>query len=78
MFQPAAIATVYERTGGIPRLVNQLCEFALVYAFAEARKDIDADLISQIVRDRDGARLMSSAAIESNIAPLSLADRGVS
>jgi general secretion pathway protein A len=79
LFQPDAIEYVYARTHGIPRLVNQLCDFALVYAFAEARKDVDADLISQVVRDRDGATLMpGNAGIESNIAPLSLANRGVS
>jgi len=79
LFRPDAIEYVYARTHGIPRLMNQLCDFALVYAFAEARKDIDANLISQVVRDRDGAKLMpGTAAIEANIAPLSLSDRGAS
>jgi hypothetical protein len=32
--------------------LNQLCDIALVYAFAERRTTIDADLISQVVRDR--------------------------
>lgn len=58
LFLPDAIDYVYARTQGIPRLVNQLCDFALVYAFAEARKDIDADLISQVFHDRANARLM--------------------
>lgn len=79
LFLPDAIEYVYARTHGIPRLVNQLCDFALVYAFAEARKDVDADLVSQVVRDREGATIMpGNVGIESNIAPLSLADRSLS
>lgn len=58
LFLPEAIDCVYESTNGIPRLLNQLCDFALVYAFPEGRKSIDADLVSQVVRERDVARLM--------------------
>ncbi len=79
LFRQDALEYVYARTRGIPRLVNQLCDFALVYAFAEGRMDIDADLVAQVVGDREGAKLMAGhAGIESNIPPLSLADRGVS
>jgi general secretion pathway protein A len=53
LFSPDAIEFVYVRTNGIPRLLNQLCDFALVYAFAEGRTSIDADLISQVDRDRN-------------------------
>jgi general secretion pathway protein A len=53
LIQPDAIELVHARTNGIPRLVNQLCDFALVYAFAEGRKDIDADLVSQVLRERE-------------------------
>jgi general secretion pathway protein A len=73
-FLPEALEFVYARTNGIPRLVNQLCDFALVYAFAEGRKRIDANLISQVVRDRNFAQLMPSAAADSSIAPMDLAD----
>ncbi len=52
LFLPDAIEFVHARTGGVPRLMNQLCDFALVYAFADGRTTIDADLISQVLRDR--------------------------
>jgi general secretion pathway protein A len=78
MFLPEAIEFAYARTDGIPRLLNQLCDFALVYAFAERRQTIDADLISQVARDRNGARLMPAMAnTESNVATLERADRGL-
>jgi general secretion pathway protein A len=78
LFQAAAIEYVYARTGGIPRLLNQLCDFALVYAFAEGRQSVDAELIAQVVSDRSSVRLMPAMAnTDSNIAPLGLADSGL-
>jgi len=78
LFSADALEFVHARTRGIPRLINQLCDFALVYAFAEGRQSINADLIAQVVRERNGARLMSTSSIsESNIVPVGLADRGM-
>lgn len=57
LFLPEAIEFVYARTNGIPRLLNQLCDLSLVYAFAERKQRIDADLIAQVVRDRGSAQL---------------------
>jgi type II secretory pathway predicted ATPase ExeA len=77
LFQPEAIDMVYARTNGVPRLLNQLCDFTLVYAFAEGRSSIDADLISQVVRDRNNAQTMPViAAADPHIASLRL-DSGV-
>jgi type II secretory pathway predicted ATPase ExeA len=77
LFRPEAIEFVYARTGGIPRLVNQLCDFALVYAFAEGRTSIDVDLIAQVVRERNSAQMLPSPeSTDSNIA-LGLADSGL-
>jgi type II secretory pathway predicted ATPase ExeA len=58
LFLPEAVEFMYARTHGVPRLVNQLCDFALVYAYAEGRKSIDADLIAQVVRDRGNGQSM--------------------
>src|ERR1700738_2788923 len=74
LFLPEAIEFVYVRTGGIPRLLNQLCDFALVYAFAEGRPCIDVDLIAQVVRERNDAQLASP---ESSDSGLGLADSGL-
>jgi general secretion pathway protein A len=56
MFLPEAIEFMHARTNGVPRLLNQLGDFALVYAFADGRTTIDADLIAQVVRDRSGGQ----------------------
>jgi len=52
ILEPDAIEFVHARTGGIPRLINSLCDTALVYGFAEQRRRIDAELMAQVVRDR--------------------------
>jgi type II secretory pathway predicted ATPase ExeA len=56
LFLPEAIEFMHARTNGVPRLLNQLGDFALVYAFADGRTTIDADLIAQVVRDRSGGQ----------------------
>jgi len=67
LFLPEAVEFVHARTGGVPRLVNQLCDFALVYAFADGRTTIDADLVAQVVRDRkSGHALPTFPAAESD------------
>jgi type II secretory pathway predicted ATPase ExeA len=75
LFLPEAIEFVYARTGGIPRLLNQLCDFALVYAFAEGRLSVDVDLIAQVVRERNNAQLLPSPG--STDSALGLADSGL-
>jgi general secretion pathway protein A len=73
-FLPEAIEFIHARTGGIPRLLNQLCDFALVYAFAEGRRSLDADLIAQVVRERQGMQLMPAAAVADPTLALGAAD----
>ena len=74
LFLPEAIEFVYARTGGIPRLLNQLCDFALVYAFAEGRLSIDTDLLAQVVRERNNVHLLPSPG--SSDPAVDLADSG--
>ena len=52
LFEAEAIAFVHARTGGIPRLINQLCDLALVYGFAEQKNTIDLSLVQHVLQDR--------------------------
>jgi type II secretory pathway predicted ATPase ExeA len=52
IFQPRAIELIHEHSGGIPRLINQLCDLALVYAFAEQCRRVTADIVEAVLRDR--------------------------
>ena len=78
LFSADAIEFVHARTKGIPRLVNQLCDFGLLYAFADGRKTIDADLIAQVLRDRgNGVALPAmSSAMELRMAPVGIPNNG--
>jgi general secretion pathway protein A len=57
LFTTEAVAHVHDVAGGVPRLINILCDTALVYGFAEQRRHIDVALIQQVLRDRAGGVL---------------------
>jgi type II secretory pathway predicted ATPase ExeA len=65
LFLPEAIEFMHAHTHGVPRLLNQLGDFALVYAFADGRTTIDAELISQVLRDRMGSNALPTFAVDS-------------
>lgn len=52
VFTPAACARIYTYSGGTPRLINLLCETALVYGFADQKKEIGVELIDEMVQER--------------------------
>jgi len=52
IFTPAACECVHLASRGIPRLVNQICDYALVYAFTDGLDVVDASVIEQVVTDR--------------------------
>lgn len=58
LFSPHAIELLHECTGGVPRLVNIVCDTALVYGFSEQRAHIEPDLIEQVIRDRVAGGLL--------------------
>jgi type II secretory pathway predicted ATPase ExeA len=49
-----AIALAHQVTGGVPRLINQLCDTALVYGYAEQQPGVDAGLMTQVISGRRG------------------------
>ncbi len=52
LFEATACVAVHYYTKGTPRLINVLCDTALVCGFAEQKEFIDADLIHDVVRDK--------------------------
>lgn len=52
IFHKNALRLIYWNSGGIPRVINTLCELALVYGFADQKKKIDAVMVADIARDR--------------------------
>ena len=51
IFGIKASALVHQATGGVPRLVNQLCDLAMVYAFTANRKRVTVRILQQVLED---------------------------
>ncbi len=51
LFSDGALAEVHKRTGGVPRLVNVLCDRALLAGYAAEAAQIDAELVKQAARE---------------------------
>lgn len=50
-FTADAIDIIHQNTGGIPRLVNKLCDFAMVYAATGEKNPIDGLVVSEVLAD---------------------------
>lgn len=50
-FTHQACERVFRATGGVPRLVNQLCDFCMVYALADNERLVIASVVDQVVED---------------------------
>jgi len=48
VFPADAISSVYQYSHGIPRLINTLCENALVAAFAQQTKIVSPDMVREV------------------------------
>jgi general secretion pathway protein A len=53
IFSREAVITIYERSGGIPRTVNVICDNALLTGFAADQRPVDRDLVLEVCRDFD-------------------------
>lgn len=57
IFHVTACGAIHYHTGGIPRLINTVCETALVFGFAEGRKRIDSETILNVIKDKQRSGL---------------------
>ena len=51
IFDDEALKTVYEYSRGIPRIINNLCENAMVNAFAREVRTVNPEMISEVAAD---------------------------
>jgi hypothetical protein len=52
LFDDAACDAVFQHSQGVPRLINLLCDTALVYGFAEQKAKIDAQIVNDVAADK--------------------------
>jgi type II secretory pathway predicted ATPase ExeA len=48
-FSPGAIRRIAQYSQGIPRVVNIVCDHSLLYAYADQRREIDAELVQRTI-----------------------------
>ena len=53
-FSPAALWRVHQYSGGIPRLVNALCDKALLAGFVHQTKEIDYRIVGRAINELEG------------------------
>lgn len=52
LFENQACLAVWYFSKGVPRLINAICDQALVYGYADEKPKIDIELIKDVMRDR--------------------------
>lgn len=72
LFDSAALDVLYEHTKGVPRLINILCDTALLYGYGARRQAIDRELMEEVVEARKGGGLLYAVPAETE--PASGAD----
>ncbi|RLC32015.1 MAG: general secretion pathway protein GspA [Deltaproteobacteria bacterium] len=64
IFRKSAIEVIFKYSGGIPRLINILCDTALVYAYADTRKTVDKKIVENVIRAREAGGIFSAEPFE--------------
>lgn len=77
LFEADALASIAEYSKGIPRLINVLCDTALVYGFAESKETIDRQIIEDVVRERAAGGILEidGSAVQNKVAGSSANER---
>jgi len=52
LFSEEASRAVHRFSGGVPRLINQICDNALVYGYAEQLQQIDSQLVNDVAFEK--------------------------
>lgn len=58
-----AMELFHELSVGVPRIINSLCDTALVYAFADGKRTVTSGLVHQIVAEKKASGLFGAGKI---------------
>jgi putative secretion ATPase (PEP-CTERM system associated) len=68
-FSPETVSEIYRCTEGIPRLINMVCDRALVLGYARERRRIDLDLIGETIAGLSAQGALPSRTTETSAPP---------
>jgi type II secretory pathway predicted ATPase ExeA len=54
IFSDEAVHLIFEKSGGIPRRINHICDLALLTGFGRKVHRIDGQIISEVTKDLEG------------------------
>ena len=60
LFDPDACDMIFHAARGVPRLINVLCDTALVYGYADGAKTITAEIAREVVEDKADSIVFSN------------------
>jgi hypothetical protein len=63
------VVELFRYSGGIPRVINLLCEHCLVSAFVDQKKTVAAEVVDAVARDFDLSDGTSPAVVTTPIVP---------
>jgi len=75
IFDDKAVDLIFRASKGVPRIINVICDMALVYGFAEQLKQIDEAIIQSVLNDKAESGLLEmDASVERESADSSQAE----
>ncbi|MEN6474441.1 MAG: AAA family ATPase [Syntrophaceae bacterium] len=60
IFSPAAMQVIYQRTRGYPRVINILCDNAMLAAYTEDTREVTPRIIKQVASEIEGTYVQGS------------------
>lgn len=64
LIEEGAKRQIFELSAGVPRLINSLCDQAMLYAFADGRTTVSADAVSELLADKRKHGLFGAGKID--------------
>ena len=76
-FPADAAGLVHQYSGGVPRIINVICDAALVFGYAEERRTIDQWLVQEVVSELEATGVLLQPAAAAPIRPVAAAPTAV-
>jgi hypothetical protein len=64
LFDPAACRFIHYQSHGVPRIINSICDTALVYGYASGETQISVHLVFDMVIERVSAGLFGAGVLD--------------
>jgi general secretion pathway protein A len=77
IFDTWAMAAVYYFANGVPRVMNSICDMAMVYAYAAGEEIVDIDAVFSVIEDRERNGVQALPRRSSEISRAALIDKAI-